>query len=552
MATIVLCPASEAGLWRRTAAAGAFVRRLSPWRGRGLAFGCGLCSALAFAPFGIFPCLLLAFAVVVLLIDATQMQKRPVMNAALVGWFFGFGQFLGGLYWVGYAFTVDPSQHAWQIPFVEMLLPGGLALFPAAACALAACRWREGAARIFVFAASYGACEWLRGHMLTGFPWNLSAYAWGAALPVLQSAAVIGAYGLSLLTILFGASLAELLGDARRRWLPAFMTGLFVLLWAGGALRLSTVSSPNVPGVELRLVQPNVRQQDKYLTEYRARNWQELVALTTAPARIAPTDIVWPEAAPPFLLTRVPEALDEIAALTARQRVLITGAVRVLAAPDGGFRYFNSVYIFGHGGKLLDVYDKFHLVPFGEYLPLAGLLTTLGISKLVDSPGGFTPGDGPHTYTVPNAPPVGPLICYEILFPGEVVATTRPGWLVNVTDDSWFGPSTGPYQHLLTARVRAIEEGLPVARAANTGISAVIDPFGRVVSSLGLGRAGVVDSPLPRALQMTAYARFGDLGFALIVAFCVLLAFRRRSQSREQTDLPCNLTYAFFWGRKFV
>jgi apolipoprotein N-acyltransferase len=522
----IVCPGQSHAteLWRNIVAAAARVRGLSGWRRYSTALMAGLFSALAFAPFDVFPCLLLAFAVVTLLLDGTQAHGRSVGAAASVGWFFGFGYYLAGLYWVGYAFTVDPTEHAWQIPFVEFLLPGGLALFPTAACALAAVFWREGSARIFVFAASYGLLEWLRGHILTGFPWNLAAYSWAAALPVLQSAAVVGAYGLSLLTVLLGASLADLLGDGRSRRLPVLMGALFVLLWAGGAVRLATASTANVPGVELRLVQPNVRQQDKYVPEYRARNWQELVSLTSRPARISPTHIIWPEAAPPFLLTRTPEALDEIAMLTGQRRVLMTGAVRILAAPGGSYRYFNSFYIFGHGGQLLDAYDKFHLVPFGEYLPFAGALAKLGISKLVDSPGGFTPGDGPHTYSVPHAPEVGPLICYEILFPGDVIGNTRPGWIANVTDDSWFGPSTGPYQHFMTARVRAIEEGLPVARAANTGISGVIDPYGRIMASLGVGRTGVVDSPLPRALPITPYARLGDGWFVLILIACALAA----------------------------
>jgi apolipoprotein N-acyltransferase len=507
-------------------AAGAFIRALTGWRRYALALVSGLVSALAFAPFGIFPCLLLSFAVVVLLIDGTQMQGRDIRRAAFVGWSFGFGYFLAGLYWVGYAFVVDAANHAWQIPFVELLLPGGLALFPAAACAVASAFWRQDSERIFIFAACFGVSEWLRGHVLTGFPWNLAAYGWAGALPVLQSAAVIGAYGLTLLTVLLGASLADLSGDTRRRRLPILLIGLFVLLWAGGAVRLATAGHTYVPGVELRLVQPDVRQQDKYVPAYRARNWQELVALTTQPAGVAPTHIIWPEAAPPFLLTRTPEALDEIAVLTARHRVLMTGAVRVLASPADGYRIFNTFYIFANGGQLLDAYDKFHLVPFGEYLPLAGLLSRFGISKLVDSPGGFTPGDGPHTFAVPGAPPVGPLICYEILFPGEVTERTRPGWLANVTDDSWFGPSTGPYQHFVTARVRAIEEGLPVARAANTGISGVVDPFGRVVASLGLGKSGIVDAPLPRAQPTTPYARCGDAGFlVLLLAFVFAAAY---------------------------
>jgi apolipoprotein N-acyltransferase len=529
---------SFAEIGRIAGAAGDFVRQLSGWHGRALALGAGLFSALAFAPFNVFPCLLLAFATVVLLIDGTQLHGREIGRAALVGWVFGFGHFLAGLYWVGYAFAVDPTEHAWQIPFVEILLPGGLALFPAAACAIAAALWRQGPSRIFIFAASYGLVEWSRGHLLTGFPWNLAAYGWGASLSVLQSAAVIGAYGLSVLTILLGASLAELCGDSRDRRLPIAMMGLFLLLWAGGAIRLALGSTASVPAVELRLVQPNVRQQDKYVPEYRARNWRQLVSLSTEPARISPTITIWPEAAPPFLLTRTPEALDEIAVLTARNHILMTGAIRVLAAPDGGYRYFNSLYIFGHDGQLLDAYDKFHLVPFGEYLPLSGLLEKLGISKLVDSPGGFTPGDGPHTFAVPGAPAVGPLICYEILFPSEVTNASRPEWLANVTDDSWFGPSTGPYQHFMTARVRAIEEGLPVVRAANTGISGVIDPYGRVLTSLGIGRAGVVDSPLPRALPITPFARLGDGAFFLVLLACALAAmsFWRHSLRQKSSD----------------
>jgi len=189
---------------------------------------------------------------------------------------------------------------------------------------------------------------------------------------------------------------------------------------------------------------------------------------------------------------------------------------------DRGVHYFNSFYIFAHGGRLIGTYDKFHLVPFGEYLPFSDLLSRLGITKLVDSPGGFTPGPGPRTFAVPGAPPIGPLICYEILFPDAVVGSTRPGWFVNVTDDSWFGPSTGPYQHLLTARVRAIEEGIPVARAANTGISAVIDPLGRISASLGLNKMGVVDAPLPTALTSTPFERLGDTGFLVLWIGCIL------------------------------
>ena len=515
-------------LVRSLADAAAFVRALVGWRRFVFAIVIGLLSALAFAPFGVFPFLLIGFAVLVLFIDGARTRPNPIRNAAFAGWAFGFGHFLGGLYWVAYAFLVDPSAHEWQIPFVLTLFPGGLALFPAFACATAAAAWRKGFRRVFIFAIAYGVAEWLRGHILTGFPWNLPAYGWGASLAVLQSASVIGAYGLSLLTILFGASLALLGERERNAWItPAVMTVLFAAIWAGGALRLGMEPTAFVPGVQLRLVQPDVPQDEKYQRRYLLRNWNRLLDLSRVDHGQKPTVIIWPEAAPPFLLARSPEALGEIAALTGNKAVLMTGAVRVSFDDAGKRHFYNSFYIFGHEGRIIGIYDKFHLVPFGEYLPLAGLLEQLGISKLVDSPGNFTPGDGPHTYALPDLPSVGPLICYEVIFPGAVVGKARPGWLANVTDDSWFGPpgSTGPHQHLLTAQVRAIEEGLPIARAANTGISAVIDPLGRIVSRLSSGKLGTVDAGLPVALPSTLYFHHQDMGFLVLLFACAGIVY---------------------------
>ncbi|MGN6515267.1 MAG: apolipoprotein N-acyltransferase [Rhizomicrobium sp.] len=499
-------------------AIGTLLRALTGWRRLLAAFVAGALSALSFAPFEVFPLLLLGFAALVLLIDGAALEPRPLRSAALTGWAFGFGQFLVGLYWVGYAFLVDAADHLWQLPFIALILPGGLALFIALAAAVAVSGWREGWPRACLLAACYAAAEWLRGNVLTGFPWDVPGYGWGASLAILQSASVIGIYGLSLLTILLGASLAFLFVPERAKHWPmhAALTVLLFVIWAGGALRLATVV-PDVPGVRLRLVQPNVPQQDKYIPSMRAQHWRELMDLSLAKNGPPPTHIIWPEAAPPFLLARNGPALDDIAFLTSNNSVLMTGAVRVEVSPGQEPRFFNSFYIFGRGGQLLHTYDKFHLVPFGEYVP--AFLRKLGLSNVVNIPGSFGFGSGPQTFSVPGAPPVGPLICYEILFPGEVTAKNRPGWLVNVTDDSWFGPpsSSGPYQHLLIARVRAIEEGLPVARAANTGISAVIDPMGRIVAELGSGKLGVLDSRLPRALPETIFARFGEWGFLLLL-----------------------------------
>jgi len=282
-----------------------------------------------------------------------------------------------------------------------------------------------------------------------------------------------------------------------------------------------------VPGVSLRLVQPDVPQKEMH-GRYITRNWRRLLSLSESPGH--PTHIIWPEAAASFALARDAVALDDIARLTGKGAVLMTGAVRV-SGPGQPFRWYNSLYLFGPGGAQLGVYDKSHLVPFGEYVPYPGLLNPLGIAQLTGLISA-TPGDGLHLYAIPGAPSVTPLICYEAIFPGEVAAKEgRAGWLVNVTDDSWFGLWAGPAQHLLTARMRAIEEGLPMARAANTGISAVIDAKGRITGSLGLNRIGVVDAPLPVALKPTFYGRFGDLVFLVMLilgAAAALMVSRRR------------------------
>jgi apolipoprotein N-acyltransferase len=502
---------------------GDFFRRLSGWRALLASILAGAVYALGFAPLDVFPAMLLGLAAFVLLLDGASARPRPLRHAAWIGWGFGFGQFAAGMHWIFYPFLVDPLEHAWQIPFVLVLFPGGLALFTTLAAAVAMRFWRF--SRVFVFAACYAGAEWLRGHVLTGFPWNLPGYGWGASLAILQSTALLGVYGLSLLTVLFGASLAELFG-ARPRWtLPVAMTALFATLWLGGVIRLE--SQPTAfTSVHLRLVQPNVPQDEKYVRALAPRNWQTLMSLSSRAGgvhAIQPDVVIWPEAAPPVLLQRSPDALADIAVLTGKSRVLITGNQRLVVDANGKRHFFNSLYVFGPGGRVAATYDKFHLVPFGEYLPLEDVLERIGITKLVGFPGSFSAGDGPHTVDVPGAPPAGPLICYEILFPAAVVGATRPAWFVNVTDDSWFGPWAGPRQHLLAARVRAIEEGLPLARAANTGISAVVDGKGRIVAQRGLDETGVVDALLPRAEPATPYATTGDLlFFVLLILFAAL------------------------------
>jgi apolipoprotein N-acyltransferase len=511
---------------------GSWIRGLNGWRGLVFAFAAGAISATGFAPVEFFPALLLGYAVLVLLLDGADTSKRPVRRATGLGWAYYFGQFLIGWHWIAYAFLIYPGVNLWQLPFAASL-PAGVALFGALACAVAMVFWQEGPGRIFVFAVMMALSEWLRGHLFTGFPWNLSGYGWGASLELLQSASLMGAYGLSFLTILLGASLAEL---TLRRWrVPAVLLLLFATLWSYGVYRLEITPSRDVPGVRLRLVQPNILQAEKNVRPLMLRNWQRLVDLSIRPPadhQNLPTHIIWPEDATGFPVARSPGALDQIALLTARGQTLITGSDRVLR-DDRGITAYNSLYLFGPSGALPLIYDKFHLVPFGEYVPLANILNRIGIKQLTVGTG-FSAGDHPHVLDAGSAPPVTPLICYEVIFPHAVVdpAEPRPGWLVNITDDSWFGPWAGPRQHFLIARVRAIEEGLPIARAANTGISAMIDPVGRVRAHLDLNKMGVVDTALPRALSPPLYARFGDLVFLTFLVIAALTAFGMRSPSQ--------------------
>ena len=303
---------------------GVAIRGLTGWRRFVLAMGAGAASALAFAPVNFFPALLLGFAVLVLLLDGAEQSPHPFRKAAVAGWAFAFGQYLVGWHWIGYAFMVDPSAHLWQMPFAILILCAGLALYAGIASALAMVLWQDGPARLLVFAILYAVGEWVRGHALTGFPWNLPGYGWGASWAVMQSASLFGAYGLSFLTILLGASLAEFFAKSRKLAVPIAMIALFAGLWIFGAVRLASTPAPDVSGVTVRLVQPDIPQNEKYARPYVRRNWDRLLELSQRPGPV--THIIWPEAAPPFLLDRSAVAQEEIAALTRGGKSLITGA----------------------------------------------------------------------------------------------------------------------------------------------------------------------------------------------------------------------------------
>jgi apolipoprotein N-acyltransferase len=308
-----------------------------------------------------------------------------------------------------------------------------------------------------------------------------------------------------------------------------------------GGIRLARQPTTLVENVKLRLMQPNLQQDVRFNYSAKAEVMQKYLALSdraTGPQSTGVRDatiLIWPESAFPFFLSREADAMAQIAELLPKGTVLITGAVRAPDLPPGTrvTRAYNSIYVIDHDGSILSFYDKLHLVPFGEYLPFQDWMEKLGFVQLTKVQGGFIPGERRRTMELPGAPRMLPLICYEAIFPGDVASRDdRPGWIVNLTNDGWFGISTGPYQHLQQTRVRAIEEGLPVVRVANTGISAVIDPVGRIVARLDLGVEGVLDSRLPAAIAPTFYARTGDIPAAMIVAVAIIVVIRRRAAKR--------------------
>jgi apolipoprotein N-acyltransferase len=521
------------------------------WKRAAIALIAGALSALAMAPFNAWPVLFLTFPVMVWLIDGAGAGRwHGAPAAAMAGWWFGLGYFVPGLYWIGYAFLVDAPTFAWLLPFAVLGLPAYLALFTALGFALARLIWTRDASRVIALAASLTLSEWLRGQVLSGFPWNAFGYALTEPLALAQTASLIGLWGLTFLSVAIFASPAILIDGSsrgRRPWIaPVMALAVLVAMGVFGVARLSLAPTAVVAKVKLRIMQPNLQQDVKFNYAAKAEVMQKYLALSdraSGPQSTGVRDasiLIWPESAFPFFLTREADAMAQIAELLPRGTILITGSVRAPDLPAGTrvTRAYNSIYVIDHDGSVLSVYDKLHLVPFGEYLPFQNWMEKLGFVQLTRVQGGFIPGTRRRPMELPNAPRMLPLICYEAIFPGDVASRgDRPGWMINLTNDGWFGISTGPYQHLQQARVRAIEQGLPVVRAANTGISAVIDPLGRTIARLGLGVEGVLDASLPAAIAPTIYARVGDIPATVMVAAGLLFVLRRRVAKRTSRPL---------------
>lgn len=507
-----------------------FLREARSGRQAGFALTSGMIAALSMPPFDFWPLLFVAFPVALLMLEGIGKELR--LQAFLLGWCFGFGYFIVTLHWIGFAFFVDADDYLWMMPFAVGGLAAAMAVYWGLASLCVALSGRRRLPAALVFAAALAVFEWLRGTLFTGFPWAAPGLASDGMGAVAQTASLWGMPALTLLIVLWAASWPFIFSGPRlHRVTAVLIIATLPLCWAWGSYRLSHGAVANVDGVSLRIIQPNISQDSKWRDENARAIFDQLLTMSARAPQDGklPTHIVWPETAVSFLIDESAAAKVELAELLGGTKILMTGALRrdINTTGDGeDNKVYNSILTFDGSGNVVARYDKWRLVPGGEFLPFEWLLEPLGFRKVVTVPGSFAAGPGPVSLAIPGAPEAGFGVCYEAIFPDRFVdPQKRPGWLVNVTNDGWFGNSTGPSQHLAQARLRTIEQGLPMVRAANTGISAVIDPYGRILSSLPLSESAILDTGLPKALPPTFFADYGELILGLMLFLLLALGF---------------------------
>ncbi len=480
----------------------------------------GASAVLALPPFFWLPFAVVAYGGLFWLLS----QKTTRLQAFRDGFFWGWGYFIAGLYWFTIALLTEPEKFAWLIPFALFGLTAVIAIYIGMTAWIYALLRRGHVSDVLLFSTVWVLVELVRGHALTGFPWNLAGYSLMASDELMQAASLVGAYGLSFLLVLMAClPAALLLRYAHAK--TALLLGVAgsVALWLWGHERLTMAGAASMQeGVMLRLVQANIAQHHKWDPRLQFEGLRRHVTLSQQGGSENITHIVWPETAVPYVIRADATLTQRLGDMLLPHQLLITGGLH--AEQD---EIFNSIAAIDPHGEILGRYDKHKLVPFGEFLPLRWL-----IPDTLETPVGmkdFSAGSGAQTLRWHGLPPVSPLICYEAIFPELSVGETRPDFLLNLTNDAWFGLSTGPHQHFHMARLRAVEQGLPLVRVANTGISAVTDGYGRIVAKLELGAEGVLDTPLPKPISTpTLYHENPYLPvYFLLLIMALLLIYQR-------------------------
>ena len=490
---------------------------------------CGFIGVSALPPYYFIASLFVSFSGLLVLIDHSETKKQ----AFWTGFWFGFGFFSLGLLWVSNALMIEGMGVKALAPLPPLGFGAWGGMF-VAMTAFIASFFKKGWRRLTAFSAAWGISEWVRSWLFTGFPWNLIASVWTDWPVMLQSASVFGSYGLSTLSVFVAAMPALIRNkkDGIKILLTVFSVLVVLICFGSGRLSKAPDTDNTINGVLIRLVQPNIQQGKKWNADEAEQNLMKHVHLSRSAGAEKVTHVIWPETATQFLLTQDEFARAMVTSALTPGSILLAGSLRTEKNKSAPFvKMFNSIVALNDLGVFLGSYDKSHLVPFGEYVPLTEFFPF--IRKLTPIAMDFSKGDGVKTLIIPRTLPVGMLVCYEVIFPGKVVdKKERPYWLLNVTNDGWYGISAGPYQHFATAQLRAVEEGLPLARSANTGISAMIDAYGRTTAYLDLGMKGFVDVGLPRRTEKpTLYAQYGNkipLTICLFLLFIAYSSFKKR------------------------
>lgn len=524
------------------------------WRRFLLVLLAGAISALSVPPLFILPALFVGLPILVWSLDGAERLpgiRRLFGPAFTIGFGFGLGYFIVALHWLGAAFIQQGGIFLLLMGPAVVALAGLLALFWGAATACAHLLWSDGWVRLVTLATFLAAAEWLRGHVLSGFPFDLVGYALTANDEMMQLASVTGIYGLTLIALLIAATPALIWpADGRRlvtRLTPFFLAmGVLALQVGYGSYRLTTTEVTDRTDMRVRLVQPLILEHAGWAVAEPSAILDRLISLSET--RLTPDDpglsgvthLIWPESVFPFFLTNYPDALARIARMLPSGTTLITGAPREPLEPDGlpipDNPGYNSILTINTDGEIIASYDKSHLVPFGEYLPLAEFWRLFGIRQFVPGTNGWAPGDGRRLQAPPGMPPFLALVCYEAIFPGDIGDVSGAEFIVNVTNDAWFDGSIGPSQHAHHARLRSVETGLPLLRASNSGTTIVTDPLGRITARLAEQEMALVDVvPAHRLAADTFYTDWGDLPFAgALLGGLLLSILGRRRKARLQ------------------